>query len=72
MKLVESVHLPQAGSPVQVWRNKSRWLSDQLHQTSLLPGTKVEIHEAHEVFDETLADQFRIMAGKPRGPISFW
>ena len=56
----------------QVWKEQVQWLEDQLNQTFLGPGTEVQVLKAQEVVDETLADQFRILAGKPRGRVSFW
>lgn len=34
--------------------------------------TQIKLLEAHKVYDETLADQFLILAGRPRGPVSWW
>ena len=35
-------------------------------------GTQIKLLKAHKVYDETLADQFLILAGTPRGPVSYW
>ena len=37
-----------------------------------MKGTRIKLLEAHKVYDETLADQFLMLAGTPRGPVSLW
>ncbi|KAL3145136.1 hypothetical protein ABBQ38_001740 [Trebouxia sp. C0009 RCD-2024] len=56
---------------VKVWQGKMGWLSQQLNNAGL-EGCQCRLLKAHEVYDETMADQFRIMAGTPRRPISIW
>ena len=56
---------------IQVWQTKMGWLSQQLTKAGL-KDCRCRLLKAHEVYDETMADQFRILAGSPRGPISAW
>ena len=56
---------------IQVWQTKMGWLSQQLTKAGL-KDCRCRLLKAHEVYDETMADQFRILAGRPRGPISAW
>ena len=56
---------------IQVWQTKMDWLSQQLSKAGL-EDCRCRLLGAHEVYDETMADQFRILAGSPRVPISAW
>ena len=55
----------------QVWQGKMPWLAEQLQQKGL-KGVRCRLLKAREVYDETLADQFRALAGNPRHPASVW
>lgn len=55
---------------VQVWQRRVTWLSKEL-QIQGVPDTKIRVLKAFEVYDETLADQLYILAGKPRGAVPF-
>lgn len=55
----------------QFWRSKLGWWASELDSRGM-KGTQIKLLEAHKVYDETLADQFLIMAGRPRGPVSWW
>lgn len=55
----------------QFWRSKLEWWASQLDSKGM-KGTQIKLLKAHKVYDETLADQFLIMAGTPRGPVSYW
>ena len=56
---------------VQVWRSKMPWLGQQLEAHGV-KGCRCRLLKAYEVYDESMADQFRILAGTPRGPKSHW
>lgn len=47
------------------------WLAQQLSQHGI-EGCHCRLLKAYEVYDETMADQFRILAGTPRRPHSLW
>ena len=53
---------------VQILQERVQWLSSELDKKGIA-GTEVKVLKAFEVFDETLADQFSILAGKSRGPV---
>ena len=63
--------LQREGRYVQVWQGKMDWLSQQLIDAGL-KGCRCRLLKAHEVYDETMADQFRILAGTPRQPVTIW
>ena len=56
---------------LQFWLSKFDWWQSELDAKGM-KGTKIKLLEAHQVYDETIADQFLILAGTPRGPVSWW
>lgn len=56
---------------VDFWRSKLEWWASELDAKGM-NGTQIKLLKAHKVYDETLADQFLILAGTPRGPVSYW
>lgn len=54
----------------QFWRSKLDWWACELDSMGM-KGTQIKLLDAHRVYDETLADQFLILAGTPRGPVSW-
>lgn len=53
---------------LQVCQRRVTWLAKELHEKGV-PDTKVLVLRAFQVYDETLADQFSILAGQLRGPV---
>lgn len=66
-------HLPMSTSdkPLKVWQGKMTWLAQELGHNKL-KDCSCRLLKAYEVYDETMADQFRILAGNPRRPDFPW
>ncbi|KAL0019977.1 hypothetical protein WJX79_004684 [Trebouxia sp. C0005] len=66
-------HLPISTGDklVKIWQGKMPWLAQQLSDRGL-KECRCRLLTEYEVYDETLADQFRVMAGSPRRPLSPW
>ncbi|DBA90841.1 TPA: hypothetical protein ACH3X1_004040 [Trebouxia sp. C0004] len=66
-------HLPMSTGDklLKVWQGKMTWLAQQLSHNELT-DCSCRLLKAYEVYDETMADQFRILAGNPRKPEFPW
>ncbi|DBB03232.1 TPA: hypothetical protein ACH3X3_010633 [Trebouxia sp. C0006] len=66
-------HLPMSTGDklLKVWQGKMTWLAQQLSHNDL-KDCSCRLLKAYEVYDETMADQFRILAGNPRRPEFPW
>ncbi|KAL0020996.1 hypothetical protein WJX77_005136 [Trebouxia sp. C0004] len=66
-------HLPTSTGDklVKIWQGKMPWLAQQLSNRGL-KDCRCRLLTAYEVYDETMADQFRVMAGSPRRAPSWW
>ena len=54
---------------MQVWQRRAVIVSQELEGKGA-PNTKIRVLRAFQVYDETLADQFKILEGQVLAP--FW